>query len=205
MYGAENYPVYGWWCKKQDHRAAASKPTHKDQCVPWYLLPFNPISNVCIMHVNVYTLASDVIMHYNILMTMYMCTMYPPCWLNYCTHSSLVKLHYTMLQRLVILLVWNISFPLLVLMLTLRMRWVGALNINMCTVVGINCSWPCTTCTCGQCTHHYCTHSSLVKLHYIGLHIKVILHVWNISFPLLVLMWMLHFRQFIFNYTLRCH
>ena len=42
--------------KKQDHRAAASKPTHKDQCVPWYLLPFNPISNVCIVHVNVYTL-----------------------------------------------------------------------------------------------------------------------------------------------------
>ena len=42
--------------KKQDHRAAASKPTHRDQCVPWYLLPFNPISNLCIMHDNVYTL-----------------------------------------------------------------------------------------------------------------------------------------------------
>ena len=56
MYGAEHYPVNGWRCKKQDHRAAASKPTHKDQCVPWYLLPFNPISNVCIMHVNAYIL-----------------------------------------------------------------------------------------------------------------------------------------------------
>ena len=43
-------------CKKQDHRAAASKPTHKDQCVPWYLPLFNPISNICIMQVNVYTL-----------------------------------------------------------------------------------------------------------------------------------------------------
>ena len=42
--------------KKQDHRAAASKPTHKDQCVPWYLLPFNPIGNVCIMHASVCTL-----------------------------------------------------------------------------------------------------------------------------------------------------
>ena len=42
--------------KQQDHRTVTSTPTHKDQCVPWYLLPFNPISNVCIMHVNVYTL-----------------------------------------------------------------------------------------------------------------------------------------------------
>ena len=42
--------------KKQYHRAATSKPTRKDQCVPWYLLPFNPISNVCIINVNVYIL-----------------------------------------------------------------------------------------------------------------------------------------------------
>ena len=34
---------------EQDHRADASMHTHKDQCV-------HSISNVCIMHVNVYTL-----------------------------------------------------------------------------------------------------------------------------------------------------
>ena len=68
--------------KKQDHRAAASKPT---QCVPWYLLPFNPITmfvSCMYISVNVYTLSmlymkdhvNDSCLYY-----MYMCTLYPPC------------------------------------------------------------------------------------------------------------------------------
>ena len=40
--------------KQQDHRAVTSKPTHKDQCVPWYLLSFNPPA--MFVHVNVHTL-----------------------------------------------------------------------------------------------------------------------------------------------------
>ena len=40
--------------KKQENSAAASKPTHNDQCIPWSSTP--SCSNVCIMHVNVYTL-----------------------------------------------------------------------------------------------------------------------------------------------------
>ena len=28
----------------------------------------------------------------------YMCALYPPCWLNYCIHSSMVLLRYTLLK-----------------------------------------------------------------------------------------------------------
>ena len=49
---------------------------------------------------------------------------------------------------------------------------------------------------------NYCTHSRMVILHYAMLQGEVMLLVWNISFPLLVLMWILHFRQFITNYII---
>ena len=68
----------------------------------------------------------------------YMCTLYPPCWLNYCTHFRMVILHYTLQPWVVILLVLNVSFQILVLMWTLRMRWAVVFNdqvIMICMVL----------------------------------------------------------------------
>lgn len=59
---------------------------------------------------------------------LYMCVLYPPCCLKYCTHFRTDILHYTVLQGKIILLVWNISFALLVLMWALRMRLVSELT-----------------------------------------------------------------------------
>ena len=42
----------------------------------------------------------------------------------------MVILHYTLLQGVVILLLWNISFLFLVLMWTLETRWVSPLKVN---------------------------------------------------------------------------